>query len=230
MLTVLQKIVFSVLLSVFLFLGVLFFAFNGGIADEPMEILALVAVFLTLFLIIFFCFNLRQDATVEAQAITDYVLEIEHEELEELEAVEDMPEPRTIPPSNVRLSFGDDDIPYLVESSGLELVDGDLDEIVHFMKNAESEELTKLEELETVSEEPAELEDITAVSGNVFTIFKQPFTFFPDNPELLQEAAGQVIYEQDGIHYINGNLDGDSAGKELDRDFAELVASVVKKN
>jgi hypothetical protein len=229
MVTVLQKIVFSVLLAVFLFLGVLIFAFNGSIVNEPMGLLALVAVFLTLFLIIFFCFNLRQDATVEAQAITDYVLEIEHEELEELEAVEDVPEPKAVPVSNVRLAFGDDDIPYLVESSGLELVDGDLDEIAHFMENAETEETTELEELEAVSDEAAELENIAAGSGSIFTLFKQPFTFSPGNPELLQEAASPVIYEQDGIHYINNNLDSDNAGKELDNNFARLVESVVKK-
>jgi hypothetical protein len=218
MVTVFQKVVFSVLLAVFLFLGVLVFAFNGGIADEPTGILALVAVFLTLFLIIFFCFNLRQDSTVEAQAITDYVLEIEHEELEELEVVEDIPEPKTIPVSDISLAFGDDDIPYLVESSGLELVDSDLDEITHFV-----------EELAAVSEEPAELEDVVAGSVGIFALFKQPFSYLPDNPEFLQEAVGNAIYEQNGIHYVNSNLDSHSTGKELDSNFAKLVESVVKK-
>jgi hypothetical protein len=219
MVTVLQKTVFSVLLAVFLFLGVLVFAFNEGIANEPTGILASVAVFLTLFLIIFFCFNLRQDSAVEAQAITDYVLEIEHEELEELEVVEDIPESKTIPASNVRVAFGDDDdIPYLVESSGLELVDSDLDEITHFA-----------EELEVVSEKPAELEDIAAGSVGIFALFKQPFSWSPDNPEFLQEAVSHAIYEQNGIHYVNSNLDSHGTGKELDSNFAKLVESVVKK-
>jgi hypothetical protein len=173
--TVLQKTGLSFLISVFLFLGIVFFVFNGSIAHEPAGILALVAIFLTLFLIIFFCFNLWSNVAIKERAITDYVLEIEHEELEELEAVSSC-------------------------------------------------------ESEMPMEGLAELEDISTGSGGSFTIFKQLFSFSPGNPELLQEAGSQVIYEQDGIHYINRNLDGDSAEKELDHDFAKLVEEVVRKS
>jgi hypothetical protein len=59
--------------------------------------------------------------------------------------------------SNVKLAFGDDDIPYIVETSGLELVDEDIDAAMGFNQNDEPEEVEELEELD---EEAGEVEDI----------------------------------------------------------------------
>jgi hypothetical protein len=67
--------------------------------------------------------------------------------------------------SSIRLAFGDDDIPYIVESNGLELVDDDFDsEPVPSHHPEEPEELGELEELEEL--EPAEepVEDVLPVS------------------------------------------------------------------
>ncbi|MDR2020252.1 MAG: hypothetical protein LBQ14_05725, partial [Treponema sp.] len=54
-------------------------------------------------------------------------------------------------PSNLKLVFGDDDIPTIVETSGLELVDEDIDSVMNIMRS--DEEAGELEELE-----PEELE------------------------------------------------------------------------
>ncbi|MDR2184045.1 MAG: hypothetical protein LBO80_00030 [Treponema sp.] len=56
-------------------------------------------------------------------------------------------------PSNLKLVFGDDDIPTIVETSGLELVDEDIDSVMNIMRS--DEEVGELEELE-----PEELEAI----------------------------------------------------------------------
>ncbi|MDR0290005.1 MAG: hypothetical protein LBI06_03645 [Treponema sp.] len=210
-----QKILACFLLSAFIFAGIVFFALDGGTVQNPQETLLLVAVFLTLFLAIFFCFNLRRPAAPQPAAP-------EHD-LEELEAADSLPEQKK---SNIRLAFGDDDIPYLVESSGLELVDGDLGEMSRY---AELEELASVSALEIDGDsgEAAQLEDISTGSGGGFTIFRQPFAFSAGNPELLQEATNPAIYEQDGIHYISSDLD--DGAKELDSNFAKLVESVVNK-
>jgi hypothetical protein len=50
--------------------------------------------------------------------------------------------------SNVQLAFGDDDIPYLVESSGLELVDEDIDQTIRSMHDGEYAELEELESMD----------------------------------------------------------------------------------
>ena len=91
---------------------------------------------------------------------------------------------------------------------------------------------TEIAELEVV-----ELEDISAGSGgNVSIIMGRLFTFSPGNPELLQVVensttgiSGKVIYERNGIHYINRDAfanDGNTE-REIDNDFAKLVESVV---
>jgi hypothetical protein len=60
--------------------------------------------------------------------------------------------------SNLKLVFGDDDIPTIVETSGLELVDEDVDSVMNIMRSDEEigdlEELEP-EELETMGEAPA---------------------------------------------------------------------------
>jgi len=168
--TVSQKILCSFLLSALLCAGVAALAFigifadYGGIAGESAQILMLVAFFLTLFLIIFFCFNVRRSSV---------------KKLGEIEAVEEMP--------------------------------------ADFM-----------------SAEALQVESVAGLGGSFF-MFRQPFTFAPGNPELLQEAenqedgaSGEVVYEKNGIHYINNNVFVDDENEEeLDRNFATLVESVV---
>jgi len=100
-----QKILFCFLLSAFLFVVAAALAIAGIFDFYAAEIPMLVAVFLTLFLMFFLCFNLRQDSTGETRApvgvdeektiIRQHLPEVsflndhEYETLEELEAVVD---------------------------------------------------------------------------------------------------------------------------------------------
>ena len=213
--TVPKKILVCFLLSVFLFAGIAALAFTGfldfygGIVNEPAGIPMLVAVFLTLFLIIFFCFNLRQNPAKETQppagsgerkpVIRKYVREApplndrEYEELEELEAV-------------VEES-------YLAEFSGA-------DTMPEGMITAD-----------TMSGKIVLVETVGGLGGGISLL--KPFTFSQGNPELLQEAESQedeVFYEQDGIHYINSKAFTHDTMEKLDSDFAKLVESVVNKD
>jgi hypothetical protein len=62
--------------------------------------------------------------------------------------------------TNVELAFGDDDIPYVVETSGLELMDGEIDSAIETMRtDDEPAELEELEELDEV-EDLEVLEDL----------------------------------------------------------------------
>jgi len=172
--TVSQKILCSFLLSALLCAGIAALALTGilagygDIAAGSAQIVMFVAVFLTLFLLIFFCFNLRRDSA---------------EEPEEIETVEEI------------------------------------------SADAVS--------LDVMSAEAVQVEIVTGLSGNF--MFKQPFTFTPGDPELLQGAesqeagiSGEVVYEENGIHYINGNVFvDDEKREEFDNNFAELVESVV---
>ena len=79
------------------------------------------------------------------------------------------------------------------------------------------------------SAEAVQVESVTALGGSFF-MFRQPFAFTPGNPELLHEAENDVVYEEDGIHYINSNVFADDEGRdEFDSNFAKLVESVVNK-
>jgi len=95
-------------------------------------------------------------------------------------------------------SAEEDDIPCLMESGGLELVN----------------------ELENISPK---------FGGN--PMFSQPFAFSPANPELLQAAGNEVIYQRNGIHYINSDAftSDENTEREINNDFAKLVESVVNK-
>ena len=205
--TVPRKIIVCFLLSAFLFAGIVALAYYGGIVNEPAGIPMLVAVFLTLFLIIFFCFNLRQNPAKETRppagvgekkpVIKKYLRETprlnnrEYEDLEELEAV-------------VEES-------YLAEFGGADTMPEGM-----------------------VTGEIVQLEAVGGLGGSVSML--KPFTFFQGNPELLQEAESQddegsaeIFYEQDGIHYINSNAFTQDNMEKFDNDFAKLVESVVNK-
>ncbi|GHV90103.1 hypothetical protein AGMMS50268_06060 [Spirochaetia bacterium] len=101
--------------------------------------------------------------------------EVLEELVEEVDADDDtLPLPETAPaqpaakPSNVRLAFGDDDIPYIIETSGLELVEENI-ELSAMRKeqspakdfNEELEELGGLEDDIEEAEEVEELEELT---------------------------------------------------------------------
>lgn len=67
------------------------------------------------------------------------------------------------------------------------------------------------------------------------TLFWRPFTY-PGSLELLYRAqngeagiSGDVIYEYNGIHYINSHIFNYAREQELDRNFSELVDSVVNQ-
>ena len=80
-------------------------------------------------------------------------------------------------------------------------------------------------------DEIAELEVISTGSGGNISILGQLFAFSPANPELLQVAGNEVIYQRDGIHYISSEAftgDGNTE-REINNDFAQLVESVVNK-
>jgi len=162
--TVSQKMLFWFLLSALLFTGIAAFAVTGlfpyywGVVSISAQIVMFAAFFLTLFLIIFFCINLRRRH--------------KHEKPEEPETVEETP-------------------------------------------------------ADFISAEAVQVESLTGSGGNFF-MFSQPFSFTPYNPELLQRAEEEVVYEQNGIHYINSNVFADEQNEdELDRNFAKLIESVV---
>ena len=202
-----QKILFSFLLATFLFAGVAALAIAGIFDYYAVEIPILIAVFLTLFLILFLCFNLRQDSTGKTRAIAGvdeekpivrkhlpkapFLKNHEYETLEELEAV-------------VEES-------YLAEFRGADMMPEDM-----------------------ITDEIVELEAVGGLGG--VSLYK-PFTFFPGNPELLQgagdhddETAVEIFYEQNGIHYINSNAFTHDDMEKFDSDFAKLVESVVDKD
>jgi hypothetical protein len=79
--------------------------------------------------------------------------------------------------------------------------------------------------------EVVELEDISTKSGGNISILGRFFFFHPANPESLQEAGNEVIYEHNGIHYINDDAFNSDKNmeREINNDFAQLVASVVNK-
>jgi hypothetical protein len=70
-------------------------------------------------------------------------------------------------PTNVKLVFGEDDIPYVVESSGIELEGEDIDKLIKDMAT-DADEGEELEELEELEEEPdsADEGDSSEVQGD----------------------------------------------------------------
>jgi hypothetical protein len=106
----------------------------------------------------------------EAEVVEELAEAEAVEELGEAEAVEELAEAdgavaaesQSTKKSNLRLVFGDDDIPTIVETSGLELVDEDVDSVLHVMQSdgakskADDDDLEELEELEELTEGPAE--------------------------------------------------------------------------
>jgi hypothetical protein len=80
--------------------------------------------------------------------------------------------------------------------------------------------------IQNSSEDSREAADVEYISTGIVSFFWQPLTRFTDNPELLPTAEDPVIYERNGIHYINSTLSID--GDTLDNGFAKLVESVIR--
>jgi len=75
--------------------------------------------------------------------------------------------------------------------------------------------------------EAVPVESAAGLDGNLF-LFSQPFAMTPGNPQLLHGEGHEVVYEKNGIHYINNSVFIDNEnGEELDSHFATLVESVV---
>jgi len=154
------------LLSALLIAGIAALAFPGifenygGIVSISVQILLCVAILFTVFILFFFCLNLRKNLTAK------------------------------IRPPNL----------------AADLVSTDF-----------------------ISVDAVHVESLAGLSDNFF-IFRQPFAFTSSNPELLQGADGEVVYEEDGIHYINNSVfANDERGDGFDNSFAKLVESVVNK-
>ena len=206
-----RKILLCFLLSALLFTGIVIltlseFLYFGSIVDGYTVVLTFVVFFLTLFLTIYFFLNLHPAKTTPKEPLAVHV----HEQLEELEPVNDLPAPEIIPVTppeilSMRLAFDDDAVSALV--------DGDV--------------------MEATAGGAAPLEAVTGL-GRGF-LFRQPFAFVPGNPELLYKAEQETgisrdaVYERDGIHYVNSaaaDIDKNME-KEYNNDFAQLVQSVV---
>jgi hypothetical protein len=93
--------------------------------------------------------ELDETGTVEPAESAEAVEELE--EFDETDTVATANTADAQKSSNLKLVFGDDDIPTIVETSGLELVDEDVDSVMNIMRS--DEEIGDLEELE-----PEELE------------------------------------------------------------------------
>ena len=79
-----------------------------------------------------------------------------------------------------------------------------------------------------ISPSEADLEDILKKPENPAAILTQPFSLSQENPELLTEAE-DIIYERDGIHYINSDSLSNNNNETLEGKLINLVDSVVGK-
>ena len=209
MITVFQIIFFSLLFSAFFFTGITTLFLTGvfklaeiiSVFPQQVQVLILTTVLLILFSVIFFYFIVRQ-----------YFMEKEE-----------------------GISYSDD------ISCSIESIDFVTDETEVFEEEVVEEDISySMESNDIVVDEVevVELEDISAGSGGNVFIMGRLFTFSPGNPELLQVVessttgiSGKVIYQRNGIHYINSEAftgDGNTE-REINNDFAQLVESVVNK-
>ena len=232
--------------------------FNLGeiisIFPQQVQGLILAAVFLILFSIIFFYINVRQHF-VEKEKEEDNIsclpesidLAADETEVAEVEVIEEevscSPESADLVADEIEIAevaVAEEEVSCMPESINIVVDETEvvkvevIEEKVFCMPESAdfAANETEIAELEVV-----ELEDISAgSSGNVSIIMGRLFTFSPGNPELLQVVensttgiSGKVIYERNGIHYINRDAfanDGNTE-REIDNDFAKLVESVV---
>ena len=173
---------------------------------QSVKILGFVLISLTLFMIIFFLLYFRKVLSAKKQSretlSEDQTDDFEFAELEELEA----PEDDELPVGNKEEPF--DTIAFKNDSS--------------------------FSPIPSSSDEFLELEEIPAANAADSIIIRTPFTISPDNPELLPHAeklaSGEVIFEQDGIPYIDSTaIRRNKQTGEINDGFAKLVESVVNK-
>jgi hypothetical protein len=169
----------------------------------------------------------------EAEAVKDIseIKVIEASDLEELEEAGKPEEPvlsadeiadvetelasQSRKKSNIQLVFGDDDIPYIVESSGLELVD---DDIVSAMSNVSAEdEIGELEELD--DDELGELGE--PGTENEPGEEPAPVSEAPAGPAVLEDIASRIEFSETGEDADEEEIDGEL---EIVSPFATMLS------
>ncbi|MDR2258008.1 MAG: hypothetical protein LBE14_02540 [Treponema sp.] len=124
-------------------------------------------------------------------------------------------------PSNVRLAFGDDDIPYIVETSGLEMVDEGIDSA--FTIPRPDDEPAELEELE----ELGELEELDEAEEEAVEGFQEPEAGpreFSEND--IAEVASQIEFSP--MAETGGAEDAGQAHDDLEivSPFATMLSNI----
>ena len=196
------------------------------IFSRPARNLIIVAIFLTLFLTIFFLLNFRQDSpgyvmqggVMPKEAAGDGAV-TDGEDLEELEAVETEPKPSSgllataaSLPKALPRRMADEQIEELESVDGAatrQYAEGQVANRQHANRQHANRQYAELE---------------------VVSPFTSMFSSLGD-PEMLPraESPGKVIVEQNGVPYINGKaVVGDTnTAEKLDSNFAKLVKSVT---
>jgi tetratricopeptide (TPR) repeat protein len=171
----------------------------------------------------------------EAEALEELT---EAEELDEAETVEELAEEKNAAgllaaaaekidfekkKPDVRLAFGDDDIPYIVETSGLEMVDEDIDSVLNMTRP--DDEPAELEELEELDEaEDGEAEEVQAPEAGESVPREM-------SEQDIAELASQIEFSP-----IKESDSADDAGQVLDDDleivspFATMLSNISISN
>ena len=211
-----KKAIMSFLIAGFLSVGIAVLAYTGEAAyafHPSIAALVFTAIFLTLLLIIFFLFSLAPSFKYTKSAKNlEYAPPDELESLEALMAVEELKADRS----------------ETVISAGTQKKGKGLLAVTMSLPTVET-----IEEISHVSELPDTVETASPYS-TMYSSAMQPFILFPGNPELLPRAennvSGDVIFEQNGIHYVNCNAfeHAKKPDDQINKNFAELVKSVTQ--
>jgi hypothetical protein len=154
------------------------------------------------------------------------------DEVESLEAAEEPEELTEVPEnaetpvtagaqkqSNIRLVFGDDDIPYIMETSGLELVDEDIDSVLSSMRP--DDEPAALEELDELDEEDAGMATPPGKSPEKARELED--VEFPADPSNLGVLSEETLNNLTSEIEFSELPDTDTADIPLDNEF-EIVS------
>ena len=205
--TVPQKAIFSLLLSAFLVGSIAALAYIGIydlVFSPAVKILMFVVFFFTVFLIVFFILSVKRNPQ-KIKAVkpsVPYSLGLASTTTSPCSSKKDPA--AGMPPNGVVPKES------AVKTSGFRLIS-----VTENVRAA------------------AELEEIPSKNGAAGSIVCQPFTVQPGDPHILPKAGsdvlGEVIVEQNGVHYINSDaISRDkNAEEKIDSDFVKLVKSVV---
>jgi len=270
MITVLQVVFCSLLLSAFFFTGITTLFLTGvfnlseivAIFPQQVQVLILTAVLLILFSVIFVYINIRQyfvekeEDDISCQPsyspeffnlIVDEIEVIEPEDISYSSEFSDLVvnEAEIVEPEDISCSpeFNDlmIDETEVVEPEDISCSPESSDLVTDEIEIIEPEDISCLPESSDLMIDEAEiveLEDISTGSGGNVSIMRRLFAFSPGNPELLQVVehsttgiSGKVIYEHNGIHYINRDAftGGGNTEQEINDAFAQLVESVINR-